>query len=212
MNMKLNLVVMTPGKTEGKAIPVKFPQFLIGRDPQCHLRPASPVISNRHCALLIRGDKVYIRDFESTNGTFLNEAQVKGQKELRDGDVLKIGPLLFRVQLEGGAPTPAAGPAQPGRTLAPPPSDDEAVAALLLSIQDDGPAPAATLDSQEVPTGSTVMDMPAMPPPDGERSGTTSGAKKDDPKSKSGKKEEVGDTAAAANSLLQKYLRRSRKT
>jgi hypothetical protein len=49
--MKLSLVVLTPGKMEGKSIPITLSQFLIGRDPQCHLRPASALVSKRHCAL-----------------------------------------------------------------------------------------------------------------------------------------------------------------
>src|SRR3954462_10006145 len=98
--MKLSLVVMTEGKQRGKVIPVTLAQFLIGRDPQCHLRPASPVISKRHCALLVRDQKAFLRDFDSTNGPFLNDEPVKGEVELHDGDQLKCGPLTFRVQLE----------------------------------------------------------------------------------------------------------------
>ena len=56
--MKLSLVVMTPGKMEGKAIAITLPQFVIGRDPQCQLRPASPVISKRHCAILVKDGKL----------------------------------------------------------------------------------------------------------------------------------------------------------
>ena len=47
--MKLSLLVLTPGKMEGKSIPITIPQFVIGRDPQCNLRPASALISKRHC-------------------------------------------------------------------------------------------------------------------------------------------------------------------
>src|SRR5437660_1780640 len=100
--MKLNLVVLTPGKWEGKVIPIALSQFVIGRDPQCHLRPASAVISKRHCALLVRGDQVFVRDFDSMNGTFVNTEQVKGERELYPDDQLNVGPLLFRVQLEVG--------------------------------------------------------------------------------------------------------------
>src|SRR3979411_2297801 len=102
--MKLNLVVMTPGKMEGKNIPVTLAQFLVGRDPQCQLRPASALISKRHCAILIREEKAFIRDFDSTNGTSLNDELVKGEAELHDGDSVKIGPLAFRVALEAAVP------------------------------------------------------------------------------------------------------------
>src|SRR5437870_7798007 len=98
--MKLSLVVLTPGKMEGKAISITLSQFLIGRDPQCQLRPASALISKRHCAVLVRSGKVYVRDFDSTNGTFVNEDAVKGEKELCDADQLKVGPLDFRVHIE----------------------------------------------------------------------------------------------------------------
>src|SRR5262249_48130187 len=102
--MKVSLVVMSDGKAKGQAIPVTLPQFVIGRDPQCQLRPTSPVISKRHCALLIKGGKVFVRDFGSTNGTFVNEDPVKGEKELTDKDILKVGPLLFEVSLEVSTP------------------------------------------------------------------------------------------------------------
>jgi predicted component of type VI protein secretion system len=132
--MKLQLVVLTAGKSEGKAIPITLSQFLIGRDPQCHLRPASALISKRHCAVLTRGEQVFLRDFDSTNGTFLNEQPVKGEVELHDNDELKVGPLLFRVRVEAGVavnePTPipptkvpgaaARSPAASGKTPLPP--------------------------------------------------------------------------------------------
>jgi len=54
--MKVSLVVAT-GAHEGRVIPVTGSQFLIGRDPQCHLRPASQAISKLHCAVLVRDGK-----------------------------------------------------------------------------------------------------------------------------------------------------------
>ncbi len=114
--MKLSLVVLTSGKMQGQALEIKLPQFLVGRDPQCHLRPASPLISKRHCALLQRDGKVFVRDFDSTNGTFVNEKAVKGEVELRHDDKLRIGPLLFAVRIETTAPVNRQTPAPPTRT------------------------------------------------------------------------------------------------
>src|SRR5437879_3655123 len=98
-HMKLSLVVMTAGKSKGQAIPINLPQFIIGRDPQCNLRPASAVISKRHCALLVKDGKVCVRDFDSTNGTFVNDVPVKGEASQND-DVLKLGPLEFKVVID----------------------------------------------------------------------------------------------------------------
>src|SRR3954447_24329671 len=98
--MKVSLVVKTAGKTSGQAIPVTLSQFIIGRDPQCNLRPASPIISKRHCAILIKNGKVSVRDFDSTNGTFINDVPVKGEMPLIHDNILKVGPLTFKVSIE----------------------------------------------------------------------------------------------------------------
>lgn len=217
--MKLSLVVLTSGKQEGKALPIGLPQFLIGRDPQCHLRPASAAISKRHCALLQRDGKVFVRDFDSTNGTFVNDQPVKGEVELHNDDKLKVGPLAFGVKIE--ATTPVNRPTPPPPTKAAPTtkaapaaakkeaeaaeparggSDDESVAAMLLSLQDDSSSGLASLGSGEVPEGSTVMDMVVPPEPGKEPGG----------KDKDKKPAMPASTSNAAKAILEKYMRRPR--
>jgi predicted component of type VI protein secretion system len=198
--MKLALVVMTPGKMEGKAIPIGLSQFVIGRDPQCHLRPASPVISKRHCALLTRGEQVFVRDFDSTNGTFVNDQPVKGEVELHHADVLKVGPIAFAVNLEPATP-PVNKPTPIPPTKQQAASDEDDIAAMLLSLQDERDSAPTGLTS-EVPEGSTVMDMPAP----------TSGSTATDDPSKGKTKPAVpaGDTRNAAKAILEKYMRRPR--
>jgi pSer/pThr/pTyr-binding forkhead associated (FHA) protein len=200
--MKLSLVVMSQGKGAGKVIPITLSQFLIGRDPQCHLRPASPVISKRHCALLVRGGKVFLRDFGSTNGTFVNERQVKGEIEIHSEDRLTLGPLSFVVRIETGvAPT---NPTPPPAPAAAAPQDDESIAAMLLSLHDEGGAAAGKAPGEDgIPEGSTVMDVPS--PLQNEQGETQPADKKKEPA-----KPEVGNTSSAAKAILEKYARRQR--
>src|SRR6516225_6887330 len=113
--MKLSLVVATSGKGAGKVIPIQVFPFVIGRDAQCHLRPASPLISKRHCALTVKGGKVFVRDFNSTNGTFVNSRQIRGEIELQDEDELKLGPLAFKVRVERPLPINQPTPLPPTR-------------------------------------------------------------------------------------------------
>jgi pSer/pThr/pTyr-binding forkhead associated (FHA) protein len=205
--MKLRLIVVG-GVHEGKAIPITLPQFVIGRDPQCQLRPASAAISKRHCAIMVRGTQVFIRDFGSTNGTFVNGELVQGEVELRDGAKLKVGPLEFTVGLEvataaKAAPKPAKAAAKVSEAvdMSGPPSEgptSDNIADLLLD--DAGAAPAAsTLDTAEsVPEGSTIMELPTTGKP-GEP-----GAKK--PNAVLG----TGNTSSAAAEILRKYQRRPR--
>jgi predicted component of type VI protein secretion system len=231
--MKLSLVVLTEGKQRGKVLNITLAQFLIGRDPQCHLRPASPMISKRHCALIQRDGKVFIRDFDSTNGTLVNEQPVKGEVELHHDDQLKVGPLLFAVRLEANAPVNRPTPAPPTKSSAalaaakeaqeksqnpvasptPPPMTESAaaggaeddIAALLLSLDGDGPGSAP--GGAEVPDGSTVMDV-AIPPLENDPASSSSS------KIQSGKekKKPDGNTSSAAKSILEKYMRRPRSS
>jgi pSer/pThr/pTyr-binding forkhead associated (FHA) protein len=195
--MKLSLVV-NHGVHKGKVIPIPLKQFLIGRDPQCHLRPASPLISKRHCALLVQGDKILIRDFDSTNGTVLNDEPVKGERELKNDDRLLIGPLSFLVRVEAGAIAgkPAAAQVKPPLSES---EDDESAAALLLEAGEGGETTTANpVDNEEIPSGSTIMDLPALEASEGKP-----GSGKTPPP-----KESAPDTSFAAKSILDKYRRR----
>ncbi|NBO92754.1 MAG: FHA domain-containing protein [Planctomycetia bacterium] len=207
--MKLSLIVMTPGKQQGQALEIKTPQFLVGRDPQCQLRPASPLISNRHCAILIREGKVFLRDFDSKNGTFVNNEAIKGERELKNDDQLKIGPLEFAVRMEaktttataaasapvGKPPAQAAAPASKSAE-----ADDDALAMLLGGDESSGTETATT---PTVPSGGTVADMkiPAEKP----ATEPTEAAKAPPPKSAE------ADTRSAAASILEKMTKMPRK-
>jgi pSer/pThr/pTyr-binding forkhead associated (FHA) protein len=197
--MKLSLIVLTEGKSAGKAIPITLSQFLIGRDPQCNLRPASAMISKRHCAVLVKGGKVFVRDFGSTNGTFVNNDRVQGEHEMKNDDVLKVGPLEFRVALATLTPTPVNKPTPvPAKSAAP--QDEEDVAAMLLSLQDDSPVGNAP-KSEEVPAGSTVMDMmPGLAPETKEEVKDEKPA----PKKPDAPKAAPANTSLAAKAILEK--------
>jgi predicted component of type VI protein secretion system len=200
--MKVKLVVAS-GVHEGREIPIAGPQFVIGRDPQCQLRPSSPAISKRHCAIFVKGGKVFLRDFGSTNGTFANGQQVQGEVEVTGTTPIKVGPLDFRLVVEPAAPpVPAAAvagtaPAAPPKKSAAKAEDDEFAAFLLDG--DSGPATAGS-----VPEGSTIMEMSAVKPGDPDPDAKA----KDKPKADS--KAAEADTRSAAAEILSKYRRRPR--
>ena len=96
MEVKL---VLTGGKSAGREVPVTGPEFLIGRSEECHLRPQSSRVSRRHTMIVVREGYVAVRDLGSSNGTYVNDEKIEGEKELKNGDQLKVGPLEFEVQL-----------------------------------------------------------------------------------------------------------------
>src|SRR5438132_4805830 len=208
--MKLNLVVLTAGKSQGKKIPIDRTPFIIGRDPKCHLRPASPMVSGQHCMIQVRQGKIYVSDRGSTNGTFVNEVRLQAECALHHDDHLRVGPLAFGVSLEYSTPVDQPTPLPPSRARVEV-VDDEAVAAALFAAQDDDmPAQVnATLDSQPIPTGTTILQTlaPDQPPTNGANSETDKPAPEKAPPAKV----PVANTASAAEELLNKYLRRPRK-
>jgi predicted component of type VI protein secretion system len=175
--MRLSLVVLTAGQQAGRQVAITRSQFLIGRDPGCHLRTASPLVSDRHCALLQRAGVPSVRALG--DDTLLNGKAVKGEAQLRDGDQLQIGPLLFKVQLEcAPAPVTAAGPVNRTGSQVKAEREDD-IAAMLLSLPDDKAGPQALATSVEVSTSTTGSELPAPPPPvKDSRAGTAEAAKK----------------------------------
>jgi pSer/pThr/pTyr-binding forkhead associated (FHA) protein len=84
----------------GRQISIAIPEFKIGRDPNCHLRPTSGDISRLHCAIVRKHGRVFLRDYGSSNGTLLNHRLlVHGELQLEDGDLIEVGPLAFRISL-----------------------------------------------------------------------------------------------------------------
>jgi predicted component of type VI protein secretion system len=226
--LKVQLVVTAVGPNQGRAIPMTTAKFMIGRDADCQLRPASQAVSKKHCAIEVREGKVYVADIGSTNGTVVRGEIITGEVEVQSGDALKVGPLEFRIEFTKVAPkkpsdqtptpeslkamtpdsqaklkavmAPKVPAAKPGsssahRPVAAPDENADAMAAMLLAMGDDG----SPSDSQSVPEGSTIMEMPAV------TAGTA------DPAAKKAKKATPSgaEMSNAANDILRRYIRRT---
>lgn len=96
--MQAKLVVVG-GKKAGQVIPLKPGKFFIGRAEDCQLRLGSDQVNRHHCAILIEPNLLAVRDFETKTGTFVNGERIGVEREIVDGDRLKVGPLEFVVQV-----------------------------------------------------------------------------------------------------------------
>lgn len=101
-------LVATDARPQAMEIPVLVSLFLIGRDARCHLRPHNELVSKLHCALLQRADGIYVRDLDSTNGTFVNDQRVTTEVRLSDGDRLRVASLSFVLKIRAEEPVPIA--------------------------------------------------------------------------------------------------------
>lgn len=106
--MQASLVVLA-GKQKDRKIPLPGTLFVIGRDPLCHLRPHSNLVSRRHCAIACWGERVLIRDLKSANGTFLNQERIARQVEVQNADLLEVGDLTFAFQISRNEDEPLQG-------------------------------------------------------------------------------------------------------
>src|SRR6185503_3966852 len=97
--MQVNLKV-TAGPYKGRIFSfTQHDTFLIGRSPDAHLcLPNDRYFSRNHCLLEMNPPHSYLRDLNSTNGTFLNDHRVK-DAFLKNGDRIQCGETILVVEV-----------------------------------------------------------------------------------------------------------------
>lgn len=73
----------------------------IGRSSEADVRIDDRYASGIHARIFTRAGRTYIEDMKSTNGTLINDAELRGEAELIDGDVVRIGDTEFRYESSG---------------------------------------------------------------------------------------------------------------
>lgn len=71
--------------------------FRVGRRSEMELTLPRQTISGHHAELFERDGVLYIRDNNSTNGTFVNGQRLVGEWELQENDLVQFGDAPFRV-------------------------------------------------------------------------------------------------------------------
>jgi predicted component of type VI protein secretion system len=168
-------------------------RLVIGRLNTCDLRIALPSVSRQHCEVILDGGVLKLRDLGSSNGTYHNHTRVQ-EAVLSAGDEIGVGPVVFRVLIDGqpapdsdaGKPAakttiqPAVGPPKP--TPQPQAQDDEQ--ALAAASEDAKQGSSVDLnDSFGLPADQEDDDLPVLldgqdteaPPPPGNSEGKAAG-------------------------------------
>lgn len=97
--MEVNLVFIDKnGTTQSFKLPSAV--TFIGRRQDCDMCIPLSVVSRRHCEIYTEFDKLMVRDLKSRNGTFVNDEAID-EAPIKAGDVLRIGPLKFVIQING---------------------------------------------------------------------------------------------------------------
>lgn len=92
------VVTQGGGLTPGERIDL-FGGVTIGRSEDADVQIVDRFASGIHCRVYSRGNAYLVEDLESTNGTYLNGAELRGESPLGDLDEIRIGDTEFRFEL-----------------------------------------------------------------------------------------------------------------
>src|SRR5205085_11849772 len=129
-------LTIAEGKGRGQRFEFSAPDVTIGRGAENDVVLYDPGVSRTHARIKLQGADYFLLDHGSANGTELNGAVIAGAQRLRDGDRIRLGPILFRFDARaapiaaGDSTRITAAPAAPAR------NEDTRVGALPV----DGPA------------------------------------------------------------------------
>ena len=90
--------VVQQGFYEGLELPIDAAWLVIGRGASADWCLAELTLSRSHAAFGWDGERFFVEDLGSTNGTFVN-GERSARVRLRDGDEVQIGRLRLRVAI-----------------------------------------------------------------------------------------------------------------
>ena len=90
------LVLLSEGLT-GKTFELKPELTTVGRLPDNALQIPEASVSSHHCEVQLRGNDLFVRDLDSTNGTFINGEKIK-EGTVKPGQILRLGVVDMRLE------------------------------------------------------------------------------------------------------------------
>jgi ABC-type multidrug transport system ATPase subunit/pSer/pThr/pTyr-binding forkhead associated (FHA) protein len=92
MNEVHDHFIVTKGPQVGKQIPLSKLPITIGRDESVDFPVKMENVSRKHLRVS-KGDMGYvIEDLNSSNGTYVNEERIENSRQIKDGDIIALGP------------------------------------------------------------------------------------------------------------------------
>jgi pilus assembly protein CpaF len=103
------VLLKDPDSLAPRRLAIEKPEAIIGKNADCDVVLTSPKVSRRHARIVVRDGGLVIEDLKSTNGTFVNDEAVSGERPLAEKDEVRIAD--FRLQVQRGEAQPTAAPA-----------------------------------------------------------------------------------------------------
>ncbi len=93
-------LVQIYGNDLGKRFPISD-EVTIGRSEDCTIVVSVPNVSRRHARVFVDGERWWIEDLGSTNGTQVNDVEIDRPRPLSNGDLVTTGGLVFKFIVGG---------------------------------------------------------------------------------------------------------------
>lgn len=93
-------LVVIYGPNLGRRYPLDGAELRIGRGADNDMVIDMDNVSRLHAKVFKKDDGIYVEDLDSTNGSYVNDVEVKADR-LRNGDLLKIGGAILKF-IQGG--------------------------------------------------------------------------------------------------------------
>jgi two-component system cell cycle response regulator len=84
------------GELNGTIFDLLEGETIVGRNPDCTIPLEFKGISRQHFKVVVAGSKSKVVDLGSSNGTFVNNQKLSGDKILVKGDMVKIGNIALK--------------------------------------------------------------------------------------------------------------------
>lgn len=91
------------GSVDEPFIPLDRPTVVFGRRQESDVVIRDSNVSRMHAQIVRDGPRLIIEDANSSNGTIVNDERIEAPRELRPGDVIRIGDAVFVVEVQGEA-------------------------------------------------------------------------------------------------------------
>ncbi|MGE0174267.1 MAG: diguanylate cyclase [Oligoflexales bacterium] len=89
-------LVQYNGTNLGKRYFLDTSDMVIGRAPNASIFINEQSVSRQHAKCSRAGDDIEIEDLGSSNGTHINDKKIANKQILRDGDIIRLGTILFK--------------------------------------------------------------------------------------------------------------------
>lgn len=101
-------LVISEGKEAGREFEFDQDSVLIGRTAECDVILYEAGVSRKHARIQMEDAGIFIEDLGSSNGTKVNGETISKKQQLKGGDSISMGPVVFAfkpVELEPAGPT-----------------------------------------------------------------------------------------------------------